>query len=363
MRIAEIEIYRFNVPLKEPFHISIGTVSGANDVLVRIRTDSGIVGLGEACPFPPLTGETQETNLAAAAALRDLSLGKDPLATESLVRLFAPFTRSNPSMAAAFDMALHDIRAKAASLPLFRLLGGDVPTVETDVTVGLDEPETMARRAKELAAQGFRTLKVKVGQGPRADAQRLQAIRKAVGGGCTIRVDANQGWTVPLAIEALRGLEEFGIEFVEQPVAAWDLDGLKRVREASPIPVMADESVFSPNDAMRLAKAQACDYLNIKLMKSGGILSALRIADIGESAGLPCMIGCMLETRLALTAAAHVMAARPNIRFADLDGHTFHTIDPIVGGMRLEGGRIELPETPGLGVDVDPAFLKGLERV
>jgi L-alanine-DL-glutamate epimerase-like enolase superfamily enzyme len=363
MKIKKIDIFYFDIPLQEPFKISIGTMAAANNVLVRILTDSGLTGLGESCPFPPITGETQETNISAARSLRDLLIGKDPLAIETFIREAGSFLCSNPSAVAAFDMALYDILGKVSSLPLFRVLGGEKSALETDITADLDTPTKMAEKAKSFVAAGYRTIKIKVGQDPDMDVARLEAIRDAIGYNSAVSIDANQGWTVPQAISALKRMEKFKIHFVEQPVAAWDLAGLRAVRQQSPIPVMADEALFSPHDAIKLIKEEACDYFNIKLMKAGGVLNALKIAHIGEGANIRAMVGCMLETRLALTAAAHLMAAQRNIVFADLDGNASHTIDPVVGGMSVKGGIITLPEEPGLGVDVDPAFLKKLRKV
>jgi len=363
MRIKGIDIYYFDIPLEQPFKIAIGTMPAANNVLVRVHTDEGITGLGESCPFPPITGETQATNVAVARNLRDMLLGQDPLAIEPFLSLAGSLLRSNPSIVAAFDMALYDILGKAVSLPLYRLLGGEPRQLETDITADLDTPEKMAARAKNFIAQGYRTIKIKVGQDPDLDIARLEAIREAIGYNPAISIDANQGWTVPQALAALKGMEKFRILFVEQPVASWDMDGLRAVRQNSPIPVMADEALFSPQDAIRLVKAEACDYFNIKLMKAGGITNSLKIAHIAEGGNIRAMIGCMLETRLALTAAAHFMASRKNIVFADLDGNTSHTIDPVTGGMDVRGGSITLPESPGLGADIDPAFLKSFRRV
>ena len=363
LKITGVDIYAFDIPLKEPFKISIGTVTAANDVLVMIRTDAGISGLGEASPFAPITGETQEMNLAAAKGLREIVLGKSPLAIEGFVREFGPFMHSNPSAVAAFDTALYDILGKAAGLPLYRLFGGDRPVFGTDITTDLDEPEKMAAKAKEFIDRGFGTIKIKVGQGQEIDLRRLEAIRKAIGYEPKIRIDANQGWTPPLAIDTLKKMEKFQVEFVEQPVLASDVAGLKAVHTASPIPVMADEALFYPADAIKLIKAEACAYFNIKLMKAGGILNMMKIAHVADAANMLCMVGCMVESRLALTAGAHVVAANRNIVFADLDGHFSHTVDPVVGGMVFEKGQITVPELPGIGADVDPAFLKKLPKV
>jgi L-alanine-DL-glutamate epimerase-like enolase superfamily enzyme len=219
-RIKDIEIYAFDLPLVAPFRISIGEMKAANDVLVRVRTDSGLTGVGEACPFPPITGETQATNIAAAKAIRDMIVGKDPLAIDDLLRLIGPLVHSNPSAVAAFDMALFDILGQVAGLPLFRLLGGAKASFESDITTGIDTPEAMAAGAKKHADLGYKTLKVKIGLDPDQDYERLRAVREAVGDGPAIRIDANQGYTVPQAIYALKKIEELRIQLAEQPVLA-----------------------------------------------------------------------------------------------------------------------------------------------
>jgi L-alanine-DL-glutamate epimerase-like enolase superfamily enzyme len=363
MTVEDVEIYAYDLPLVAPFRISIGEMKAANDVLVRVRTDSGLVGIGEACPFPPITGETQATNIAAAKAVREMLVGKDPLAIDSVLRLIGAIVHSNPSIVAAFEMACFDILGQAAGLPLFRLFGGDKTRFESDITTGIDTPEAMAANAKGHADRGYKTLKVKVGLDPNDDYERLRAVRQAIGSSVQLRIDANQGYTVPQAIFALKKFEPLAIQLCEQPVLASDLAGLREVREASPIPLMADEACFLPADALKLVKAGACDYMNIKIMKAGGILNSIRIAHIADAANMRCMVGCMLETRVALTAAAHVVASQANIVYADLDGNAEHTADPVIGGLTTKAGIVTMPETPGLGCDVDPAFLKKLTRV
>ena len=332
-------------------------------MLVRIRTDSGLVGIGEACPFPPITGETQATNIAAAKAIRDMLIGKDPLAIDDILRLIGPIVHSNPSTVAAYDMACFDILGQAAGLPLFRLLGGNKSTFESDITTGIDTPAAMAANAKGHADMGYKTLKVKIGLDPDQDFERLRAVREAIGDAIALRIDANQGYTVPQAIYALKKIDRLRIQFAEQPVLASDTNGLRAVREESPIPIMADEALFGPADAVKLIRAEACDFMNIKIMKAGGILNSVRIAHIADAANMRCMVGCMLETRIALTAAAHVVASQANIVYADLDGNAEHTIDPVVGGMTTKAGIVTMPEKPGLGCDIDPAFLKKMVKV
>ena len=362
-KITDVEIFLFDIPLTSPFRIAIGEMKAANDLLIRIRTGQGVVGLGEACPFPPITGETQATNAAAARSIRDMLIGKDPLAIDALLREIGPLVHSNPSAVAAFDMALHDILGKVAGLPLFRLLGGTKNTFETDITTSLDTLENMTAESKKYADIGYKTLKVKVGLDPDEDFARLSAIRAAVGRGVAIRIDANQGWTVPQAVYALRKMEPLAIQFCEQPVLASDTAGLKAVRSQSPIAIMADEALFLPSDAIKLIRAEACDTFNIKVMKAGGILNSIRIAHIADAANMRCMVGCMLESKLALTAAAHVVASQANVVYADLDGNSEHVTDPIIDGMIVKAGVLTLPEKPGLGCDVDPAFLKKLRKI
>ena len=363
LKITDVEILLFDIPLTSPFRIAIGEMKAANDLLIRIHTNQGIVGLGEACPFPPITGETQATNAAAARSIRDMLIGKDPLAIDALLREIGPLVHSNPSAVAAFDMALHDILGKVAGLPLFRLLGGTKNAFETDITTSLDTLEKMTAESKKYADMGYKTLKVKVGLDPDEDFARLSAIRAAVGRGVAIRIDANQGWTVPQAVYALRKMEPLAIEFCEQPVLASDTAGLKAVRSQSPIAIMADEALFLPADAIKLIRAEACDTFNIKVMKAGGLLNSIRIAHIADAANMRCMVGCMLESKLALTAAAHVVASQANIVYADLDGNSEHVTDPIIDGITVKAGMLTLPEKPGLGCDVDPAFLKKLRKI
>jgi L-alanine-DL-glutamate epimerase-like enolase superfamily enzyme len=362
MKIKDVEIYYNDIELVEPFTVSLGTITNANGVLIRVLTDSGIVGIGESSPIQFVTGETQETNIDVARRLREAFKGRAPLAIESANTLAGAYVHSNPSIVAAFDMAFYDILGKVAGLPVFRLLGGDKATFETDVTLGIDTPEKMALSAKDAVAKGFKTLKVKIGQDPDVDVSRMQAVRAAIGYGPSIRVDGNQGYTVPQAVYALRHMENFKIQFCEQPVVSHDFDGLRQVRQESPIAIMADEALFGPPDAIKLIKMEACDYFNIKLMKAGGISNALKISIIAEAANIRCMLGCMFETRIGLTAAAHVHGARKNIVYADLDGNLSHAFDPVVGGMTLKDGIVTIPESPGLGADMDPAFLKTLKK-
>jgi L-alanine-DL-glutamate epimerase-like enolase superfamily enzyme len=361
-RIAAVELYRAEIPMVAPFRIALGLIAEASYLFVRVRTAGGVDGWGETTPISQVTGDTREINAAAAHDLARSLLGSDALDIEGRVADMARFMAFNSSVRAAFDVALHDVAGKVAGLPLYALLGGAARTLRTDVTIGIDEPEAMAGKALALAKEGVPAIKVKLGTTAELDVRRIRLIREAVGASLPLRVDANQGWDFPTAANVLRRLESLGIEYCEQPVARWDLESLVRLRRQVAIPIMADEAVFDHHDAFRLAAAGACDYLNIKLAKSGGIRNALRIDAVAEAAGMSCMVGCMMETRLGLTAAAHLVSARTNIRFADLDGHFQLASDPISGGAVWDAGTITLPDQPGLGAAPDPAFLEGCER-
>jgi L-alanine-DL-glutamate epimerase-like enolase superfamily enzyme len=357
LKISSIDIYQADIPLKEPFRIAIMEILSAMSVLVRINTDAGLYGFGEANPTWAITGETQGINLAAAVDLAKLLIGKDPLNIEDRNQELARYLVGNSTIRSAFDMALYDILGKASGLPLYAVLGGGRRLFWTDNTISLADPDSMARRAVEFKNQGFKAIKVKLGTTKAQDVERISKIRKAIGDELPIRIDANQGWDYRTAVSTLHALEPMGVEYCEQPVAHWDYENLRRVRQNTSIAIMADESLFDHHDAFRLASLGCCDYFNIKLAKAGGIHNGLKINAIAESAGIKCMVGCMLETRLGLSAAAHLVSARSNIRYADLDGYLPLKVDPVLGGAQYRVGEIHLPDTPGHGADVDPDFL------
>ena len=362
MKITHTEIYRLSISM-EPFVIATGTMDYAQNTFIRIYTDQGVYGVGECSAFPMIVGETQDTCLVLARDFARLWKGKDPLAIPQRLAEIDAFVARNSTIKSAFDMALFDLAAKHAETPLYRFLGGEVRDIVTDITVGIGSPAEMAAKAKALQRQGATVLKVKLGKEPTEDIERLRAIRERVGAALTIRVDANQGWSYDAAVAALRGLQPFGIQFCEQPMRSYDDHLLPRLRKETSIPIMADESCYDHRDAVRLSTHNACDYINIKFSKSGGIAEALRIQQTAASYGVTCMIGGMLESRLALSAKVHFAYAAPNVQFFDLDTCLLgHLEDPVVGGVRFNGYRLSLPEQPGIGADIDDAFLAKCEH-
>lgn len=363
IKIVKVEIFKLDIELTEPFRIAIMEFLTAPSLFIKIHTNEGINGIGEANPTSGITGETQQINLAGAKDLAKMLINKNALDIENRMREINRFLVHNSTLRSAFDMALYDILGKVARLPLYAILGGGKRTVFTDNTIGINDPDYMAEKALQLKNKGFEAIKVKLGTTKDEDVTRIKKIRDRIGPSLPIRIDANQGWNYQTAITTLKELEEFRIEYCEQPVAHWDFENMKRVRQNTSIPIMADESLFDEHDAYKLATMGCCDCFNIKLAKSGGIHTALKINAIAESAGIPCMVGCMTETRLGLTAAAHLVSARPNIKYADLDGHYMLKEDPIIGGGKWHVSEIELPDTPGHGADIDLDFLKRCELV
>ena len=353
------------MPLKEPFVISLGPITDANNIAIKIHTDGNLVGTGECSAFTTIVGETQAAEVEIARDIARLLKGKDPLAIEDRLGEIDAAIPGNPTIKSAFDMALFDLLGKQADLPLYRILGGgNNRRILTDMTVGLGTPEAMAGKALEFKQAGFPAIKVKLGTTAAADVARIRAIRETVGEEIPLRIDANQGWDVVTAIKVLKALAPFGIDHCEEPVPHWNNQGLARVTANSPIPIMADESAFDHRDAFRLARVGACDYLNVKLSKSGGINNALKMIAVAEAAGITCQVGCMSETRYALTALTHLVAARKNIVHFDIDSSLMHVSDPVTGGIEYKGGgEWVLPETPGIGADFDPAFLDRMEGI
>ncbi|HEY7357619.1 MAG TPA: dipeptide epimerase [Ktedonobacterales bacterium] len=325
-----------DLTLTTPFRISRSVQYTAANVLVELQHD-GQVGYGEAAPSS-YYGDTRETVLACVNSFAD-SLGDDPFLIEDIMQHLDQRVGRNPAAKAAVDMALFDLVGKLLGVPVYKLLGlNPEHTPQTSFTIGIDTPENMAKKA--LAARDYPILKIKVGT-PR-DLDNLKAIREV--SSATIRVDANTAWTPREAIKMIEALAPYNIEFVEQPTTPHDLDGLRLIRENSPVPIIADESCVAIDDIPRLAGC--VDGVNFKLMKSNGITSVLKMIHVARAHHLRVMIGCMIESSLAITAAAHLT---PLVDYADLDGHLLIDDDPFEG-VKVVQGKLVLPDAPGLGV-------------
>ena len=362
MRITAVEIYRLSIPMK-PFVIATGTMDYAQNIFIRIFTDTGLLGVGECSAFPMIVGETQNTCISVAQDFARIWKEKEPLAINERISELHQYIAGNSTVKSAFDMALYDLNAKYANLPLYQFLGGRPREIITDITVGIASPDSMAEQAAKLKENGAFVLKVKLGKEPQDDIARVKTIRQAVGFDIPIRIDANQGWSYEGAVEALQGLEPYKIQFCEQPMRTYNDHFLAELRTQTIIPIMADESAYDHHDVERLCKADSCDYINIKFSKSAGIHEALKIQKVAAEYGIPCMIGGMLESRLALTAKVHFAYAAPNIKFYDLDTCLIgHLEDPVIGGVQFDGFRLSLSDKIGIGADIAPHFLDKCEK-
>lgn len=353
MRITDLHMQKILPRLTSPIKLAYGTVSSVESVIIRIDTESGTSGHGEASTIAFVTGETPETIMATLARFRTALIGQDALAIGRVHGLMDAMIRGNSAAKAAVDIALYDILGKSVEVPLYRLLGGAETSFATDVMISIDAPDAMAEEARSRCAQGFTVLKVKAGRDVSADIEAARKIREAVGPEVVLRIDANQGWTVAETLTVAQELQSHGIRGIEQPVPFWDVEGMARLRgRMGPIELIADESLHSPQDAVRLVRAAAADMFSLKLAKSGGIYRALQINAIAEASGVSCMLGCMPETRIATAAAAHLKAAQKNISVADLDAAVLIEEPRIDGGFAIDVETITLSDRPGLGVEV-----------
>jgi len=365
LHISRVELFKLSIPLIEPFTTSLGREDAAENVLVKISTTEGITGFGECSPYMPINGESQDTCFIVGQYFARVLKGRNPLDIAGCLQLMDQVIYANTSIKSAFDIALYDIASQHAGLPLYRFIGGEKnKTIITDYTVSIDTPEKMAADALKILQQGYPAIKVKLGRNGATDVDRMKAIRAAVGPAIPLRIDANQGWQVEEAIATLNALAPLDIQHCEEPIARWNYLQLPKVKRESPIPIMADESCGDQHDAARLIELNACDYMNIKLGKSGGIYNALQIVSLAEQANIHLQVGAMLESRLAMSAFAHFSLCSTNIVHFDFDTALMFTEDPVTGGIVYKAnGVVEVPDTPGLGAVVNEDWLNKMESV
>ena len=364
--ISSVELYKIFIPLKEPFVISLGPIEQVQNVVVIIHTADGNRGFGECSPYMSINGESVDTCFIVGQYFGKVLGGHDALDIAGCMLLMDQTIYGNTSIKSAFDMALHDIAARHAGLPLYRFLGGSgEKKLETDMTVSIGSPAKMQADAVRFQKDGFPAIKVKLGQTLELDVSRIKAIREGIGDTHPLRIDANQGWqTAAYAISVLQALGEYNIEHCEEPIARYRFMELPQVTAASPIPIMADESCGDEHDAERLIGLKACQMFNIKLGKSSGFYKGKKIAQMGAAAGMHMQVGGFMESRLGMTAAAHLALSNDHIQHCDFDTPLMFTEDPVSGGIQyLDKGIIKVPNTPGLGDEILEAYLQKSERV
>ncbi len=350
--IEQFDYFALHIPMSRVFRTSLGSTETYSGFLVRLKTDDGREGWGEAVPARRITGETEESIRGALETMKGIVLGREETSAELIWKAMEESAIGSYSAKCAIDVALWDLTGKKAGMPLCRLLGGFRDRMETSFTVDLGSMEEAEEQIEEFTSMGVCALKVKLGKGMREDYERVKKARQRGGDGIKVYVDFNQSYTPKKALDLAHTIQKFEVEFLEQPVRANDLEGLKFVRDRSPIPVMADESVHSPADAIKIVRLEAADMLNMKLVKAGGITQGKRIIEIAEAAGMPVMIGCTVETKVGITAATHLALALRNVAYTDLDGYYSLSRDVTSDGVRLVEGKHMVGAGPGLGIGV-----------
>ncbi|MEY3090059.1 MAG: hypothetical protein RL113_375 [Pseudomonadota bacterium] len=353
MKITDIRTTILKAPLKTPFVTALRRVEILEDLVVIMECDDGTIGYGEGAPTPVITGETIGSMIAAIDYLKPLILGREIEEFDDILKNIHSRILHNTTAKSALEIALFDLKAKASKAPLYKMLGGTKTHFNTDITISMNGIDRMVEDALHAVSLGYETLKIKIGEDPINDSERIIKLYEALPRNITMRLDANQGWSADEAIDLLHRIESKGIiaECIEQPVKADDIEGLRYIKERVQTPLLADESVFSLKDARMLFELQAVDYINIKLAKTGGISQALQLADLAKSYDTKCMIGCMLEGPISVAAGVHLASAKADIvSMLDLDAVNLLASHSVETSVAFNESQIVLSDALGIGV-------------
>ena len=357
MKITNITTHQLTAALKTPFITALRRVDTLVDIVVIIECDGSLYGYGEGAPTPVITGETLGTMLATIEYIKPHLIGLDIEDFEMILKRINTLIIHNTTAKSALEIALYDLQSKSKNQSLYQMLGGTKTTFQTDITISMNPIEVMIKESLDAVERDYRILKIKIGDNPTQDIERIITLNQVLGKNITLRLDANHGWTAQQSVTLLQAIEKKGIfvEFIEQPVKANDIAGLAYIKERVQTPVLADESIFSYEDAQRILELKAVDYVNIKLSKTAGITEALRLADLCASFEVQCMIGCMLEGPIAIAAAVHVASAKARtITMLDLDAVALLHQHPIQTSIDFNESQITLSQEVGLGVCFTP---------
>ncbi len=334
--IKSIKYKKMNIEMLKPFKIALGSTNYYEGYIVEIIADDGVTGYGEAAPVPIITGESMGSVEYELSLFSKILVNEDE-SPERLNEIMKSYAKSSKASRSAIDMAIYDIIAKRANIPLFKMIGNYRNEFPTSYTVDLVSPEKARVQAIDYINLGIKIFKIKLGSGFNEDYERVKVVRSVVGDK-EIYVDFNQSYDQKKAVKLANEIEKFNVTIIEQPVNAGDVKGLKYVRNNTSIYVMADESAYTPEDAINLINYDAVDMINVKLMKSGGITDALKIVDIAGAANIKAMIGCMVETKIGNTAALNIALGRKNVDHVDLDGYSSLKYDITENSMYLKDG-------------------------
>jgi len=359
MKIIQIEAIPFKIPYLTPLKWGLaGYLEAAEHVLVRVHTDDGIIGIAEATPRPTIYGESQASILYAIKNwFGPMIIGLDPNHTEKIWSKFDTL-HWNPTAKGAIDLALWDATAKARGLPLWEILGGSSDRLPVSWMLGMRSTSEMIQEAMDMRAKGFKSFKVKVGIDPGKDIQVIKSLRESIGPDVLIYADANMAYDVSTAIRTIKKMEEYGLAFVEEPIPVWNWRGREKVAQAISIPIMGDESVFTPQDVAREIDLGAIGIISIKTPRTGYTLS-LKIIHQAEMAGIPCLMGTQAETGVGTLASAHFGAARRNVSYpSEISFFLGLKDDLLAEPISLKDGIIELPKRHGNGAILNEEKIK-----
>jgi L-alanine-DL-glutamate epimerase-like enolase superfamily enzyme len=350
MKITSVEYFRLDMPLAVPYTIAYETVSQTTNIILKINTDSGLTGWGCAAPDLEVTLETPEDVIERIeSTVIGLLQGENPFHNARVNHQLKQLHPKSSSLIAMVDIALHDLLARKAKLPLYQLLGGYRDKIPTSITIGILPLDETMEQAGEYVKKGFSIIKLKGGLNLDEDIEKVMKLRERFGEDLLLRFDANQGYTPAESIEFINKSKIARIEILEQPTKQKKEEQLGEVTHNIGVPVMADESIKSLKDAFRLASNDLIDMVNIKIMKVGGILEAQHINSVAKAAGMEVMIGCIDECALGISSGLHFALSRPNIEYADLDGHLDLLEDPFVDLFELKDGVLYPSDAYGLG--------------
>jgi L-alanine-DL-glutamate epimerase-like enolase superfamily enzyme len=350
MEIKDSRCLAKTLRLKEPYSIAYESVDKVDNIFLSLSTSNGYHGWGCAAPVKSITNEsTQDVLDSFTNTIEPFLKGEDVFRYVYLMENLKKQIPGKPSALAMVDMALHDLLSQKAGVPLFKFLGGYRLSIPTSITIGIMPISDTLAHAKSHVKRGFKILKIKGGKNVSEDIEKINRIRETVGRQIKIRFDANQGYTVDDSIKFIKGTHHTAIELFEQPTPKSHLEQLAQVANKTSIPVMADESLLTLKDVFRLSKGHYTDLINIKLMKTGGILEGMHVNSVAKAAGIHAMVGCMDESALGIAAGLHFALSRPNIKYADLDGHFDIINDPFEGLLKIQKGVLIPPAAIGLG--------------
>jgi muconate cycloisomerase len=369
MKITRVRTFPITLDVRPEYYIvtSVGAHPVSRYVIIALETNENVTGWGEATVVPIWSGESQG---GALSLIQDyfsrILIGRDPDDFEIILREIDAAAWANPFTKAAVEMALLDLAGKKQNKPVYEFLGGARNPMQISIkfSIGLREPEDTANIALGKVKEGFTAIKIKVGPNPEKDFRRVQAVREAIGPDIRLNVDVNGGWSPEQAIREIPRYEKFNLEYVEQPTPRWDIDGMAKVRAASDVPIMADESVFTVWEAEQVIAKQAADLISIYPGKNGGILKAHKICKMAEAAGIGCHLGSNLEWDIATAAMCHLAVANANVpvnKFpVDILGPLYYAIHPQQKPIKFHHGKVSVPNGPGLGVEISEEEIKTL---